>query len=1125
MNSDSLLGELLDGKYEVLRPLARGGMGAVYVARRLALGDLVAVKHLLPSRDTDSNRQRLLREARAAARIRHPGVVQIFDYGQLKDGGPYLVMEYVDGLTLEELLDRERRLPPSRALELLGEICAAVEAAHRRGVLHRDLKARNILVGTSDDGRELVKVLDFGIAHLLSAPQDARITSPHEWVGTLACSAPEQLLGNEVSAASDVFSLGVLLYQMVTGQMPFRAAHPAAFLHELTQGSFHFLPEVEASLPREMTQTIRSALALDPRSRPESALHFARSAGASVRQPLSAPRSSPARPNWHAFIGRKEELARLEEELTPAEAEGGRIVLVTGETGVGKTRLVEQFGSQAMEQGAEVRWTRFDKDAVSRLPPLEPLLRLLPEGLALQLRERLTHAPPLSRSRGDDEGRWQTFSAVAECFQRSLPGGKCVLVLDDLHLASHLELDVLTHLRSELPARALFLATSEGVPPAEGRDFDRWLTAQHRWLSTISLRPFSSDEVRSYLGAAFGDLRLAPPDLGQLHRASAGLPYALVEAVRHLVSEGQIHRTDEGWRCDDLKLVKLPENVGNLLRARFRGLAEPLKGLLEAAAVIGEEFSLDVLRTVAGLEEEELESLVEDAERQQLFTEVKGVGNHFRFQNPTLRAAIYGDLPSRRRVRLHRSVLEALRGRSAPHSRGSSFALCYHCSAVGESAEALGFGLQAAEEALRCQDNEAAELTLRRAQEAADALREEEAPLSESQALKLSTLSGTLDCRLGRFNRASELLLSASAEAERLGEWISQTDALFQLAQAQIGLGELEDAVKTAGAASRVARRGQDWERDRAARILHAGALNRLGRVGEAEKMLEALLMECDGTTSKRLHAQALKELASVHLKAGSFEEADVGAQAALALARASGDRQAEYEALSTVGVVKMESGKPEAAMEALTGALRLSRALFLRRREAIDLANLGETYFELGSHQQALTQFQEALGIFKEIQDRACEGDCTVNIGRVLLSQGKVAEAVNALERGAELCSQTGRAEYWGLASQCLAEARLGAGQLEEAQALFEKAEQLFSQHWPQQLWTAELGLARVAAAKCQTELGLLYARRAAQRVTELQANLSRIPGAAARLRGAAQVAELLRLLEGRDPAQATTG
>ena len=1124
MSSDSLSGELLDGKYEILRPLARGGMGAVYVARRLALGDLVAVKHLLPSRDSDSNRQRLLREARAAARVRHPGVVQIFDYGRLTDGRPYLVMEYVDGLTLEELLERERRLPPSRALELLGEICAAVEAAHRRGVLHRDLKARNILVGTSDDGRELVKVLDFGIAHLLSAPEEARITSAHEWVGTLACSAPEQLLGTEVSEASDVFSLGVLLYQMVTGQLPFQAANPAELLHELTQGSFHFLPEVAAALPSEMMQTIRSALSLDPRARPASPLHFARSAGVSVRQPLNAPRSSPVRPHWHAFVGRQEELERLEDELAAAESGGGRIVLITGESGLGKTRLVERFGSRAMELGAEVRWTRFDRDAGSRLPPLEPLLRLLPEGSALELRERLTLTPTLSRNGGDDEGRWRTFSALAESFQRSLPTGKCVLVLDDVHLASQLEMDVLTHLRSELPGRALFLATAVGGPSA-GRDFDRWLAAQRRWLSTLSLRPFSSDEVRSYLTAAFGELRLAPPDLGQLHKACAGAPYALVEAVRHLVSEGQIHRVGEGWRCDDLKLVRLPENVGNMLRARFRELSEPLKGLLEAAAVIGEEFSLDVLRAVAGLEEEELESLVEDAERQQLFKEVKGVGNHFRFQNPTLRAAIYGDLPARRRVRLHRSVLEAIRGGSAARLPGSTFALCYHCSAIGEWSEALRFGLQAAEEALRCQDNEAAELTLRRAQEAADALRQEEAPLSEDQALKLSTLSGTLDCRLGRFKRASGLLLGASVEAERLGDWSAQTDALFHLAQAQIGLGELENGASTAGAASGVARRGHDLERDQAARVLHATALNRQGRVGEALKMLETLLKECDGASSKRIEAQALTELARVHLKAGDFEEADVGAQAALALARASGDRQVEYEALSTVGVVKMESGKPAAALEPLTGALRLSRALFLRRREAIDLANLGEAYFELGNHEQALSQFQEALAIFQDIQDRACEGDCTVNIGRALLSQGKVAEAVSALERGAELCSQTGRAEYCGLASQCLAEARLDAGQLEEAQALFEKAERLFSQHWHQQLWRAELGLARVAAANCQKEAGLRYARRAAQRVTELQANLSRIPGAAPQLRGASKVSELLQMLQDQGPGHETIG
>ena len=1125
MDSDTLLGEVLDGKYEVLRPLARGGMGAVYVARRLLLGDLVAVKHLLPSRDSDANRQRLLREARAAARIRHPCVVQIFDYGRLKDGGPYLVMEYVEGFTLEELVDREGRLPPSRALELLSEICSAVEAAHRRGVLHRDLKAGNILIGTSDDGRELVKVVDFGIAHLLSPQEDSKITAPHEWIGTLACSAPEQVLGAEISAASDVFSLGVLLYQMLTGQMPFRASHPAEFLHQLTQGGFHFVPEVEAILPREMSEAIRSALALEPRARPASALHFGRAAGASVHQALSTLRSCPARPNWHVFVGRRAELQALEEELAGAGPGSNRIILLSGESGTGKTRLVEQFGSSATEHGAEVRWTRFVNDAGSRPPPLEALLRLLPQAEASKLRDQLSHQPSLSQGR-DDEARWRTFSAVAESFQASLQASRSILVLDDLHFASRLELDVLSHLRSQLPARTLFLATAEGSPRSDGSgDFDQWLVAHRRQLYTVRLRPFSSDEVRSYLSAAFGELRIAPPDLNRLEKACAGAPFALVEVVRHLVSKGEIHRTGDGWRCDDLELVQLPENVGNMIRARLSGLPEPLKGLLEAAAVTGEEFSMEVLRVVAGLEERELESLVEEAERHLLFKEVKGIGNHLRFQNPILRSVIYGDLPARRRVRLHRAVLEAIRGTSTAQPRGSAFALCYHCSAVGEWAEALRFGLQAGEEALRCQDNEAAELTLRRAQEAEDALRRAETAISDDQMLKLNTLTGTLDCRLGRFQRASELLQNASVEAERLGDWPAQTDCLIQLAQTQIGLGELEEAARTAFSAAHTARRAQEWDRDRAARVLHATALNRQGRFAEAQRMLEALLIEFDGATSKRLEAQALKELACVHLKAGAFEEADVGARAALALARASGDRQVEYEALSTVGVVKMESGEAVAALEPLSDALRLSRALFLRRREAIDLANLGEAYFELGNYDEALAHFQEALAIFKEIQDRACEGDCTVNIGRVLLSQRKHAEALLALERGAHLCSQTGRAEYWALALQCMAEARLSAGKLEQAQALFEQAERLFSQHWPQQLWKAELGLARVAAARSQRELGLLHARRAAEKLSDLQANLSRIPGASRHLRGAAQVYELLQTLQDEGSAQKTVG
>src|SRR5262249_8344554 len=176
--------------------------------------------------------------------------------------------------------------------------------------------------------------------------------------------------------------------------------------------------------------------------------------------------------------------------------------LLSGESGAGKTRLVEQFGSWATEHGVEVRWTRFVNDAGSRPPPLEALLRLLPQAEASMLREQMSHQP-LSQGHHDDETRWRTFSTVAECFQGSLPAGRCILVLDDLHFASRLELDVLSHMRSQLPARTLFLATAEGSPRSDGSgDFDQWLMAHRRQLYTVRLRPFSSAELPPYVPPA-----------------------------------------------------------------------------------------------------------------------------------------------------------------------------------------------------------------------------------------------------------------------------------------------------------------------------------------------------------------------------------------------------------------------------------------------------------------------------------------------------------------------------------------------------------------------------------------------------------------------------------------------
>ena len=162
------LGDIIDGKYRLAKRLRAGGMGAVYVAERIALGDSVAIKIILPNQDGDVSRARFLREARAVARIRHPNVVQIFDFGEAGDV-PYIVMELLEGRSLDEELKLAGRLPLARAAEIFRPATAAVEAGHRRGVLHRDIKPGNVFIAHMDDGREAVKVLDFGLARLTTS--------------------------------------------------------------------------------------------------------------------------------------------------------------------------------------------------------------------------------------------------------------------------------------------------------------------------------------------------------------------------------------------------------------------------------------------------------------------------------------------------------------------------------------------------------------------------------------------------------------------------------------------------------------------------------------------------------------------------------------------------------------------------------------------------------------------------------------------------------------------------------------------------------------------------------------------------------------------------------------------
>ncbi|HYX41341.1 MAG TPA: serine/threonine-protein kinase, partial [Pyrinomonadaceae bacterium] len=216
--TDPLIGRVLDAKYELLAPLGAGGMGTVYRARRVHIGDEVAVKVLSPQYVSSSESvERFRREARAAALLRHPNVVTIHDFGEPRgdDAPAYIVMELVEGRSLKSLLIEEGKLAPARAVALMQGICAGVAAAHRRNVIHRDLKPDNIIVipPEREGERETVKVIDFGIAKLRDTDTTAAtLTIAGTVLGTPHYMSPEQCRGENLDARADVYSLGAIFY-------------------------------------------------------------------------------------------------------------------------------------------------------------------------------------------------------------------------------------------------------------------------------------------------------------------------------------------------------------------------------------------------------------------------------------------------------------------------------------------------------------------------------------------------------------------------------------------------------------------------------------------------------------------------------------------------------------------------------------------------------------------------------------------------------------------------------------------------------------------------------------------------------------------------------------------------
>jgi ABC-type oligopeptide transport system substrate-binding subunit/tRNA A-37 threonylcarbamoyl transferase component Bud32 len=736
------IGDTLQNRYRIEASLGQGGMGTVYRGYDMLLDRPVAIKILrwTPADGQSSldseGRTRLLNEAQAAARLSHPNIVAVYDAGEV-DGIPFIVMQYVAGHSLHRWVEEGRPAPVDDVLDIARQLCAALEHAHASGVIHRDIKPENVLLG--DDG--VARLTDFGLARSLSS----RLTVEGAIIGTVFYLAPELALGQPYDGRADLYSLGVMLYELLAGRLPFIADEPISVISQHL-----YAPVVPPSTYNSQISPALDALILrlmskSPADRPISA-ESVRQALVRLESPVVVDSTEAAWPLERIahgrMVGRARELAEVQRLWQRAAAGQGQVLLISGEPGIGKTRLARELSARAEVSGGLALLAACYAESSAPYAPVARLIRLAftatsrPPRAPLDLSEstldalgmlapdccgeRQMRERPELDPRADQQRLFDSLVTLFRALARRAP---VLIIFEDVHWADSGTLALVRRLARHVPDLPLLLVlTYREVELGESRVLSDLLYELNRQRlgERIKLTRLSRDETGELLAAMFAD-QPGPEFVDLIYRETEGNPFFVEEVCKALVDEGRISHQSGHWQASSLAEMGVPQSVRMAIEARVGRLPGAAQDVLRLAAVFGREFDYDLLQAVSAgaenqsgnghLSEEALIDALEAAQRAQLIVEAPRPGGQprpsrlsFSFTHALIPSALLDDMSTMRRQRLHRRAglaLERLASeRPADYPKDRLAArLSHHFIEAGDHARAVGYLLQAGDQA------------------------------------------------------------------------------------------------------------------------------------------------------------------------------------------------------------------------------------------------------------------------------------------------------------------------------------------------------------------------------------------------------------------------------------------
>jgi tetratricopeptide (TPR) repeat protein/tRNA A-37 threonylcarbamoyl transferase component Bud32 len=1030
----SSLEHLQNGRYAVLKKLGEGGKGVVYKARDTVLNRVVAIKMLRSAVSSEEAYSRFIREAQAVAKLNHPNIVSIHDIGK-EDEKQFFVLEFVDGTSLRELMKTypEGKCDMQTVLRMAIDVCNALQYAHSQGVLHRDVKPENILI--TEDG--IAKLMDFGLAKMLGQPG---ITQEGIIVGTVAYVAPENALGKGADARSDLYSLGAVLYEAVTGRPPFPGEDPVKVIFSHIHDYPTSLSKLNPKVPQALADCIMRLLEKEPGKRYQSAADllgalreiaegYLREVLVPTKPSVVVPSPRPSAVKEVQLIDRVEEMRLLREAVDRAVRGEGGAVFLYGEAGIGKTRLTRELGAYARLRGMQVLygrcpalfrmdgvppyvlWSEVIKDYLQSCGP-EQLYRVIgfyPSELSKlvpEIRQKLG-AIPESLPISPEHGRDRLFEAVSQFVTNISKEAPLLVILDDLQWTDQTSLLLLHYLaRGVYRASLLLLGAYRDTDVDERHPLFPVLTElnRERLLQSAQLSRMSFDDTSEMVKRILEQDDVPREFCELVYEKMRGNPFFTEEVIKSLKEERVIYREENKWKIKEVSKIEFPKTVKSVIKARVGRLDDECQNVLTLASFVGNDFSFEALCGVTGVEENKLLESLERILKTGLIKEKVIRGEDvYCFADVIIRDVVHEEVSHLRHKRLHGTVGCALEKAYAKKIDEHFGELAYHFLEGGDKDKALDYFMRAGEKSQKMYAYDEAfsyfDHALKLLEEKGGSV-EEKARITERLG-DVKAWTGQFDAGMEWWDRALTLRAQLEDRKSVSRLHVKMAHAFWNVAgdkkkaseHHQLALEILEKEPENVDLAN-----------------LYEDIGHRLWRSGEPEALswLQKAVDLAEKLGDSRILAECYDDLGALSWQSGELEKMSTYWEQGLKIALESNSLEAALRLYCNLCNLYWWT-EPQKAFETVQKGLELAKKVGdLNLLVWLD-GNLAFCYWAMGEVQKALSMYEDNLALVKRTRNASFTPNVLLGIGQCYLWLGEWDKSLQYLTEAVDMAKKAG--------------------------------------------------------------------------------------------------------------------